>query len=59
MATESRLRANNKYRKKAYKQYLLRLNINYDKELIDRLESVDNKANYLKTLISNDIKHSK
>lgn len=45
-----------KYRKKNIKQIILDLNRTTDTDIIDRLESVPNRSQYLKELIRNDLK---
>ena len=55
MATEARLRANDKYDKKATKKILLKLNKTTDADILARLEEVPNKQGYIKALIRDDI----
>ena len=55
MATEARLRANDKYDKKATRKILLKLNKNNDADILARLEEVPNKQGYIKELIRRDL----
>ena len=57
MATEARLRANDKYDKNATKKILLKLNKNTDADILARLEEVPNKQGYIKELIRRDMLH--
>ncbi len=58
--TEAQKRAQAKYQAKAstkekYQDYHLRLHVEHDKDVIDRLEQVDKKTTYIKDLIRKDI----
>ena len=55
-SSDARIRANTKYNKNNTKQYPIRLNLNTDADIIDKLSSVDNIAGYIKELIRADIK---
>ena len=44
-----------KYDKKNTKQFMMKLNLKYDADIIDKLESVKNRQGYIKDLIRNDI----
>ena len=55
MATESQRKANKKYDKNNTKQLMLKLNLKTDKDILDKLNSVDNKQGYIKKLIREDI----
>lgn len=55
MATEARLRANKKYDDANTKQYKLKLNIKTDADVIEKLESVENRQGYIKALVRQDI----
>lgn len=44
-----------KYDKQYTKQYMMKLNTKYDADIIDKLESVENRQGYIKELIRNDI----
>lgn len=56
--SESQNKATQNYKKKNVKKYLLELNRNTDQELIDKMESVQNKQGYLKELIKKDINNT-
>lgn len=60
MATsEAQMRANAKYDAKATMQIKMKLNKNTDADIIQKLESVDNKQGYIKALIRADMaKHN-
>lgn len=47
---------NNASRRKLYKFQQVCLHKEYDKDILDKLESVENKQGYIKQLIRNDIK---
>lgn len=55
-SSDARIRANTKYNKNNTKQYPIRLNLNTDADIIDKLSSVDNIAGYIKELIRADMK---
>lgn len=56
MATsEAQMRANAKYDAKATMQIKMKLNKNTDADIIQKLESVDNKQGYIKALIRADL----
>ena len=48
-------KAANAYHKRASKQYHLELHKENDADIIRKLETVDNKQGYIKTLIRRDI----
>ena len=52
---DAQLRAMRKYEKKNIKQVLLKLNRRTEPELVAKIESVENKAGYLKELIRRDL----
>ena len=54
----SRLKANDKYDKAKTKKYCLKFNLEHDKALIEKLESVANKQGYIKELISKDLQNN-
>lgn len=56
MATESKIRANNKFNKANTKVVGLRLNLKTDADIIQKLDEVDSKMGYIKRLIRKDIK---
>lgn len=43
------------FNKKYTKNYCIKLNINNDEDIIDKLDSVSNKVAYIKNLIRQDI----
>lgn len=51
-----RTKAANAYHQRASKQYHLELHKENDADIIRKLETVDNKQGYIKTLIRYDIK---
>ena len=55
MATEARLRANNKYNKTHTKQFAFRFNLKTDADIIDHLLKQPVQAAYIKRLIREDI----
>lgn len=55
MATEAQRRAVAKYNAKQTVQFIIRLNKETDKALIDKLKSVKNRQGYIKALIKADI----
>ena len=58
MATEAQKRAIAKYDQANTTQVKLKLNKNYDKDIIERLDQVGNKSMYIKGLIRDDIEKS-
>ena len=52
---EVQKKAQMKYDAKATKQIKLKLNITSDKDILDKLDQVDNKQGYIKDLIRKDI----
>lgn len=56
MATEAKIKANNKYNEKNTTQLLIRLNKNTDKDIIYQLNTVYSKMGYVKELVRRDIK---
>ena len=57
--TQAKKRANEKYDKANTKQFRMKLNINTDADILDRLASVPNKQGYVKALIRADIENNK
>lgn len=55
MKTRAEIKAINKYNKANTKIYPIRLNFVTDKDIIEKLESVESKQGYIKELISKDI----
>lgn len=47
--------ANNKYNKEKTKMYAIRVVMETEQDIIQKLESVDNKSGYIKKLIRKDI----
>lgn len=54
-SSDARIRANMKYDRANKKTYAFKLNIKYDADLIEKMESVPSKAAYIKQLIRDDI----
>lgn len=55
MASEAQLRAQAKYDAKATKQIKFKFNLTTDADILEKLDSVDNKQGYIKELIRADI----
>lgn len=53
--TEAQLKATAKYQAANTKAYVIRLNLNTDADIIAKLEQVDNKQGYIKSLIRSDL----
>lgn len=51
--------AQNKYLKEKSKRYVIQAMISTESDIISKLESVDNKAGYIKRLIRDDIEREK
>lgn len=56
MWTEAQKRAQEKYDANNTIQFKMKLNRGTDKDIIDRLNEVENKQGYIKNLIRQDIK---
>lgn len=54
--TEAQKRAREKYEAKTKVQVLLKLNRNTDSDILEKLEKVESKQGYIKSLIRADIK---
>ena len=54
-ATKAQLKATAKYQKANTKSYVIRLNLNTDADIIAKLEAVDNKQGYIKSLVRSDL----
>ena len=54
-ASAAQLRANDRYKKKVMKQYNLILHTVNDADIIEMLDSQDNKQGYIKALIRADL----
>lgn len=59
MASEAKLKANEKYLKANTKIVSLRLNYNTDADIIQKLDEVDSKMGYIKRLIRKDLQTQK
>lgn len=59
MATESQRRASAKYDAANTTSIRLKMNINTEMDIIERLEEVGNKNGYIKQLIREDIERNK
>lgn len=57
-SSKSQIEAIAKYNKEKTKTYLLRLNKETDKDIINWLEDTDNKTGYIKSLIREDIERT-
>lgn len=55
MATEAQKKAKAKYDKANTKQIMLKLNLKTDADILDQLDSVENKQGYIKDLIRKDL----
>lgn len=55
-SSEARKRAVSKYDASHTKQIKLKLNLETDKDILERLDEMDNKQGYIKSLIRADIK---
>ena len=55
MTKESTIKAINKFNKEKTKLVNVRLNINTDADILEKLENVDSKMGYIKRLIREDI----
>ena len=56
MMSEAKRRADDKYKKKAYTQFSVRLHNEKEADVIEHMNSVENKRDYLIKLIRSDIK---
>lgn len=59
MASEAKIRANNKFNKANTRMVSLRLNYNTDADIIKKLDEVDSKMGYIKELIRKDLQTKK
>lgn len=57
--SEAQMRANNKYEKAHIRQILLKFHKTYDAEIIEKLDSLDSKNNYVRQLILQDLEREK
>lgn len=58
-ASAAKLRANNKYAKKNVSQICLKYVTKNNKEILEKLNSVPNKADYVRQLILQDLEREK
>lgn len=58
MATKAQAAATKKYQAANTRLMSIRLNLNTDTDIIEKLEQVENKQGYIKSLIRADIKAS-
>ena len=59
MASEAKIRANNKSNKINTKMICVRLSYNTDADIIQKLDEVDSKMGYIKELIRKDLQTKK
>ena len=59
MASEAKIRANNKSNKINTKMICLRLSYNTDADIIKKLDEVESKMGYIKELIRKDMQDQK
>lgn len=59
MVTEAKIKANNASNKRNTTTVLLRLNYNTDADILEKLDQVNSKMGYIKTLIREDLKKEK
>lgn len=59
MASEAKIRANNKSNKINTKMICLRLSYNTDADIIQKLDEVESKMGYIKELIRKDMQAQK
>lgn len=59
MASEAKLRATKKYEKAHIRQILLKFHKTYDAAIIEKLNSVSSKNNYVRQLILKDLEREK
>lgn len=57
--SEAKMRANSKYEKKHIRQILLKFHKTYDEAIIEKLDSVPSKNNYVRQLILQDLEREK
>lgn len=58
-ASEAHLRATKKYEKKNIRQILLKFHKTHEAEIIEKLDSVPSKNNYVRQLILQDLEREK
>lgn len=59
MYNDKKKAANARSDKKNTKQYIIKLTLSTDADIITKLDAVENRNGYLKNLIRNDLKTSK
>ena len=59
VSREAQMRANKKYDAENTVQINLKLNLNTDADILQKLNEVDNRQGYIKDLIRKDIKDSR
>lgn len=59
MASEAKLRATKKYEKKSVRQILLKFHKTHDAAIIEKLNSIPSKNNYVRQLILQDLEREK
>ena len=57
--SEAKMRANSKYEKTHIRQILLKFHKTYDEAIIEKLDSVPSKNNYVRQLILKDLEREK
>jgi len=57
--SEARLRATKKYEKERVRQILLKFHKIHDEAIIEKLDSLDSKTNYVRQLILQDLEREK
>ena len=57
--SEAKMRANSTYEKKHIRQFLLKFHKSYDGAIIEKLDSVPSKNNYVRQLILKDLEKEK
>ena len=55
MATAAQIKASNKYAKENTKTFLIKVSKKTETEILEKLESVENKSGYIKKLIYDDL----
>lgn len=55
--TAAQLRATARYDKKNTRQITFKFNLNTDQDILEKLDSVDNRQGYIKRLIRADLKN--
>lgn len=58
MATAAQIKASNKYAKENTKTFLIKVNKKTETEILEKLESTENRNGYIKKLIYEDLQKS-